>query len=211
MVYDLWLLPIRRIFHAKFNDARNITTAIQHPLNADALLIREIVNQKIRSADDPKPQGSVPGGPLGMRTSKRMLAKELCGFLRQLEKSLSRLWALSDKNAGENAIKVALRPGTDPDFHLPFSQFLSEFPPSLANPLPNRTGQREMFAVYSFVDKGIKFVGVRRLECPQNKQFPAAGNDRRMALKGGVGQSAKGTLCFAQTTCFHFNPKIDWI
>jgi hypothetical protein len=32
-----------------------------------------------------------------------------------------------------------------------------------------------------------------------------------MALKDGVGQSAKGTLCFAQTASLHFDPKIDCI
>lgn len=167
--YNLRLLPIRRIFHANFNDAGNIATAIQHPLNADPLFIRQIVNQKIRSADDPKSQGSVPGSPPGMRTRQRMLGKEPCGFLRQFEKSLGRLWALSDGNIGENAIKVALRPGADSGFHLPFSELLSEFLASLADSLPNRIGQREMFAVYSFVDQGIKFVGIRRFVGPQNK------------------------------------------
>ena len=95
--------------------------------------------------------------------------------------------------------------------YLPFSELLSEFLAPLANPVPNRIGQREMFTVYSFVDQGIKFVGIRRFKGPQNKQFPAAGNDRRMALKGIVGQSAKGTLCFAQTASLHFGPKIDCI
>jgi hypothetical protein len=81
------VLPIRRIFHAKFNDAPNVTTAIQHPLDADAPAVPE----------------------------------------------------------------------------LPFSQLSGEFAASLANPLPNRIGQRRMFALYSFVDQGIKFAGVRRL------------------------------------------------
>jgi hypothetical protein len=204
-------LPIRRVFPAKFDDARNITTAIQHPLNADPLFIREIENQKIRSTDDPKPQGSVTGGPPGMRTSQRMLDKEPRSFPCQLKKSVSRLWALPDGNAGENAIKVASRAGADPGFHLPFSQLPGEFPPPLANPLPNRIGQRKMFAPYSFVDQDIKFVGVRRFIGPQNKQFPAAGNDRRMALKGGVGQSAEGTFRFAETASLHFEPEIDCI
>jgi hypothetical protein len=68
-----------------------------------------------------------------------------------------------------------------------------------------------MIALNSFVNQSAKFVGVRRSTGPQNDQFPAVGNDRRMALKGGVGQSAKGTLCFAEAASFHFDAKIDCI
>jgi hypothetical protein len=68
-----------------------------------------------------------------------------------------------------------------------------------------------MFTHYAFVNQDIKFAGVQRFIDPQNQQFPAAGNDRRMALKGSVGQSAKGTLCFAQAAGFHLEPKIDCI
>ncbi len=98
------------------------------------------------------------------------------------------------------------------------SRFLSDsaltpfnFPPSVANPLPNRIGQRDMFALYSFVNQGVKPVGVRSFVGPQNKQFPAAGNDRRVALQGGIGQSAKGIPCFAEAASFHFDAKIDCI
>jgi hypothetical protein len=87
-----------------------------------------------------------------MRTGQRVLGKESCSFPRQFKKSVSRLWALSDENAGENAIKITLRPGTDSGFHLPFSQLPSQFPTSLANPLPDRIGKRVMFALYPFVD-----------------------------------------------------------
>jgi hypothetical protein len=195
-----WGLPsTRRVFHAKLNDARDITTAIKHPLDADPGFIRQIVNQKTRFADHPKPQGSVPGSPPRMRTRQRMSDEELCGFLRHLEESVSRLWALSNGDAGENAIEVTLRPGTDPGIHLPFPHMPGQFSPPLANPLPNRIGEREMFALYSIVDQGVKIVGVRRFVGPQNEQFAAAGNDRRMALKGGVGQPAKGALRFAET------------
>ena len=66
-----------------------------------------------------------------------------------------------------------------------------------------------MFALNPFVDQGIKFVGVRRFVGPQNKQLPARGNDYRMALKGVIGQSAKGTYCFTEAAGLHFEPKID--
>jgi len=132
-----------------------------------------------------------------------MLDKELCSLLRQLKKSVGRLGALPDINVGEDAIKIALRPGTDPDFHLRFSQFPGEFLPSMANPCPNRIGQREMLAPYPFVYQGVEFPGVRRFVSPENQQFSTAGNDGRMALKGIVSQSAKGTLGFSKTASLH--------
>jgi len=142
-----------------------------------------------------------------MRTRQRMSDQEPCSFPRQLKKPLGRLWALSNRNAGENAIKIALRPGANPGIHLLFSQAPGKFSPPFTNPLPNRIGKRDMFALYSFVDQGVEFAGVRRFVGPQNEQFPAAGNDRRMALKGGVGQPAKGALCFAETASLHVRAK----
>jgi hypothetical protein len=68
-----------------------------------------------------------------------------------------------------------------------------------------------MFAFYSFVDQGIELVGIWRVVGFQDKQFSTAGNDRRMALKGGIGQPAKGTLCFAETARLHFELKMGCI
>jgi len=61
-----------------------------------------------------------------------------------------------------------------------------------------------MFAFYSFINQGIKFIGVGGFVGPQNHQFPAPGNDRRMSLQSVVGQLAEGTLCFAETAGFYF-------
>jgi hypothetical protein len=136
-----------------------------------------------------------------------MLDKEVGGFLRQVKKPVGSLWTLPDENAGENAIKIALRPAADPGFHLTSSQLPSQFCASLAYSIPNQIGQREMFALDSLVYQGVKFAGVQGFVGPQNNQFPAARNHRRMALKRGVGQSAEGTLCFAETASFHFDQK----
>ena len=72
-----------------------------------------------------------------------------------------------------------------------FFQLPGEFPTALTDALPDHIGKREMFAVYPFSDQGIKFAGIWRFVCPQNKQSPAVGNDCRMALQGGVGQPAE--------------------
>jgi len=134
-----------------------------------------------------------------------MPEKEIRRFLRQVNKPVGSLRTLPEENAGENAIKIALRPAADPGFHLTPSQLPSQFCASLAYPFPNQIGQREMCAPDSLVYKGVKFAGVRRFVGPQDNQFPAARNHGRMALKRGVGQSAEGTLCFAETASLHFD------
>ena len=68
-----------------------------------------------------------------------------------------------------------------------------------------------MLTFDAFVNQAVKFIRIRRFVSPQNKQFPASGNDRRMSLKGIVSQFAKRTLRFAQTASFHFDSKLDQI
>jgi hypothetical protein len=55
-----------------------------------------------------------------MRSGHGILGKEFCRFLGQFYKSLSRAGVLSNENIGKNGIKITPRPGTDPNFHLPF-------------------------------------------------------------------------------------------
>ena len=150
---------------------------------------------------------TVSGGPPGVGTSQRILDDESRSFPHQFKKSVRRLRALSNRNVGENAIQVALRPGTDPSIHSPLFPLPSEFSAPLTNPCPHRIGKRRVFAVYSFLNQGVKFVRVRRLVGLQDEQFLAAGNDRWTALKRSVGQPAKAALCFAETTSFHACPK----
>jgi hypothetical protein len=106
------LFPIGRLFSAKLNNARDIAPAIQHSLDANPTSIRQIVDQEIGSADNPESQRLVSRSPSGMRTRHRVLDKEFCRLLRQPKKSVSRLNALSCEDISENALKVALRPGT---------------------------------------------------------------------------------------------------
>ena len=75
----------------------------------------------------------------------------------------------------EGGLQVALRPGADPGVHLRFPQIRSKFSPPLADPLPNRVGKREVCALYSIIDRGVKIGRVRRFVGPQNKQFAEAG------------------------------------
>jgi hypothetical protein len=94
--------------------------------------------------------------------------KELRRFLSQFEKALCGRRTSLDPNIGENAIKVGLRPGTDPGIHLPFAQPLSQLFAAAANPLPNGCGKREVLAFNAFVDQSIKLAWVRRFVSSQD-------------------------------------------